>query len=632
MKTGARGGPEASSLVQAFETWWPRIDPAAPGSLRAAAQLLLHLNAQGHTALPLHDGGALARQALADARLTLPAMDALASWPRDTPAARQAWGASALIEIEPAGAGGASPLVWARGRLSLRRHWHEEQRAAARLLALAQDLPKPLGESAARAQALLDVLFPAAPSRPGPDLQRLAAERVLQGRLLLISGGPGTGKTWTAARVLVLLQALQRLHESTPQPLRLALTAPTGKAAARLRQSTLQALQSLPVAEAAAGVPGELARAGSALAAALAAQPARTLHATLGTRSGTRRFVHGADRPLPVDLLVVDEASMVHLELLVALLEALPPTARLILLGDPDQLAPVETGAVFAELCEAAQQGPLADCSVALQQGHRFDGPIAALARAVNAGEPAAVAAALAQAGDAEDGALRVLGPGADLAQRLLQLALSPQGFGRFIDLLRQRPASASGFDSWVLQVLAAFDHFRLLVATHEGPWGQQALNGALDGLFRAGGGHYEGRPVMVTRNEPALDLFNGDVGVLLSAPDGSLRLWRADSGALNSVAAARLPPLQSAWAMTVHKSQGSEFMHAAVVLPQEDQRVLSREALYTGITRARQALTLVLPAPELLLGALGRRTARLGGFAAAMASQGGSAEQQHPS
>lgn len=590
--------PAEPPLATALAELLARVQPGAPASLLAATRLLVALEARGHTRLPLTDG---ARAALAEAGL-----DA-APWARDLPAdadaARAAWAGSPLLAIDPA-ADAATPLVLQHGALALRRHWHDERRAAAHLRQRATAPAEPA--DAATLEPLLDALFPPRPGlAPEADAQRQAAIAAQRGRVAVITGGPGTGKTWTAARVLVLLQAL---HGA--EPLRLALAAPTGKAAARLRQSIEAALR-----PGAGPGPAALVQARATVAATLAAQPARTLHATLGVRPGTRRFVHGAARPLPVDLLLVDEASMVHGEMLAALLEALPTRARFVLLGDRDQLASVEAGAVMAELC--APGSPLAAQTVTLTAGHRFDGPIAALAEATNRGD-AEAAGALLQAGGEVLQRLVSPGPGP-----LLSLASGPLGYGPFVEQLRARPAGPEAFESWALALLRAFDAFRLLAAVHDGPFGTVSLNRQLAEAFlgRPGAdGWIEGRPVMVTRNEPSLGVFNGDVGLVLRPPDGgAMRVWFADGGPLRSVAAARLAAVETAFAMTVHKSQGSEFGHVALVLPADDSPVLTREWVYTGLTRARQRLTLAGSNPALLARALQRRTRRFSGLAQAL-------------
>jgi exodeoxyribonuclease V alpha subunit len=592
-------------LAHALAALLQRVAPDAPASLLQATRVLVALESRGHTVLPLHDGGRAAR-----AELGWTAAAGQPPLPLDADAARREWAGCALVEIDPADESGHSPLVLQGEGLALRRHWRDERVAAGQLRERVHAAPPQPVVPAALLEPLLDGLFPPRPEVPGPDLQRLAAQRALQGRITLITGGPGTGKTWTAARVLVLLQALH----SGPAPLRMALAAPTGKAAARLRQSIDTALQQLQ-----GETEPRLVAARAAVASALAQQPARTLHATLGRRLGTRRFVHDSGHLMPVDLLLVDEASMVHGEMLAALLQALPASARLVLLGDRDQLASVEAGAVMAELC--APGSLLAPQTVTLQAGHRFAGPIAELATAVNQGD-APRAQALLGSGGAELALVDTRSP-----EPLWRLAAGANGYGVFAALLRQRSDDAAAFEPWLRALLQAFDGFRLLTAVREGPFGSVALNARLtDALGHRPGadGWYEGRPVMVTRNEPSLDVFNGDVGVAItphSASSGgqALRVWFFDGATLRSVAAARLSAVETAYALTVHKSQGSEFAHVALVLPAEDAPVLTRELVYTGITRARQRLTLVAPKPALLAAALQRRTRRYSGLAQAL-------------
>jgi len=601
----------APPLAEALAGLLARLDSSVPPSLLAAARLLVALELRGHTRLPLAEG---ARAALAEAGLE--AQPWARELPSDAAAALAAWTGCSLVAIEPAG-DTAAPLVLQHGALALRRHWHDERRAAARLRERLR-VALPATEEAADEPTLaplLDALFPPRPgTAPADDAQRRAAVAAWRGRIAVITGGPGTGKTWTAARVLVLLQALQGA-----EPLRMALAAPTGKAAARLRQSIEAALQPSD-APSEATVPAAITQARATVAAALAAQPARTLHATLGSRPGTRRFVHGPGHPLAVDLLLVDEASMVHAEMLTALLEALPAHARLVLLGDRDQLASVEAGAVMAELCAA--DSPLAPQTVTLTAGHRFDGPIAELAAATNRGDTEA-ARALLEAG--HEALHRLPLPS---AAPLLALAAGDEGHGPFVALLRQRPAAEAGFEAWATAVLRTLDGFRVLAALREGPLGVVTLNALITdrlGLRPGADGWFEGRPVMVTRNEAQLGVFNGDVGVALSPPGGgALRVWFLDGATLRSVAAARLAAVETAWAMTVHKSQGSEFGHVALVMPGEDTPVLTREWVYTGLTRARRRLTLAGPRLALLAPALARRTRRFSGLGDALRAPAG--------
>ncbi len=629
----AREAGLVSALALALLRWLERLDPAAPRSLLAAALLLTELEARGHTVLPLArldevldelwpvsaaPGVPDALRAAWRSALRRQGLDQVAERGLD-------WAATPLLaQVSHTTRGdalrGVSPLVLDQGRLAWRRAWADEQRAAARLVARAS-MRQPLP---AAAEAGLDWLFPPEPG--GDGLQREAVARALQGRLLVLTGGPGTGKTWTAARLLVLQQALHATSEPT-KPLAVALAAPTGKAAARLKQSLSQALATLPppTTAVAAALPGL-----DAARAAAAAAPARTLHAWLGTRPGTRRFVHGPERLLPLDLVVVDEASMLHTELLAALLDALPATASLVLLGDRDQLASVEAGAVMAELGRGT--GALAGRTVALSAGRRFDGAIARLAAAVNAGDVQAVKTQWAEPDEAV--VMRSEARPAALAA-LVQDSDGSGGYGGFVSALAQ-PGPA---EQRAARVLAAFETFRVLCALREGPQGVAGLNAQIEQTLGLAptepGGWYDGRPVMVTRNDAALGVFNGDVGVALRGEDGGpLRVWFAsgsgdgNGAALRSVAAARLPTVETAFAMTVHKSQGSEFRHVALVLPAEDSPVLTREWLYTGITRARERLTLWCPAPTVLAAAVARRTRRFSGLAAAVEARAAGAEE----
>jgi exodeoxyribonuclease V alpha subunit len=511
-----------------------------------------------------------------------------------------------------------------------------------------------------------------------PDWQKIACAVALRGRLSVITGGPGTGKTYTAARLLALLFAVAPDHTR----LRVALAAPTGKAAARLKQSIDSALQGLQQRLGAELDIAELARRVGA---------AHTLHSLLGARPDTRRLRHDAAHPLEVDVLIVDEASMVHLEMMAALLDALPPGARVVLLGDKDQLASVEAGAVLGDLCRDAQAGryrtetlrqverltgqqlpdefadeagpALAQHTVMLRKSQRFGGLIGQLAEAVNQGD--ARRATVVLGSESSSGAASMHGVDRDgvgdgeavgtadptHAAGISHPAVHPQpvawlahatpaevldlaahgragaegGYRRYLGLLRQRPADPAAQDGWVRTVMTAFDSFRVLCALREGEWGVSGLNRAIELRLAAEqwltprGEWYAGRPVIVTRNDASLGVFNGDVGLTLPAAPGSaaLRAWFVDGEAVRSVSVSRLADVQTAFAMTVHKSQGSEFDHTVLVLPPHGGPVLSRELVYTGITRARSALTLVTGRPEALAQAVGRSTRRSSGLRA---------------
>ncbi|WP_170094623.1 exodeoxyribonuclease V subunit alpha [Simplicispira suum] len=614
-------------------------DPEAAPELLVASALLAHFEGQGHSCLPL---GGLRHRLLQLSGWRIAGQEALtalvqslsprsADWLAAVRASRCVQAAHTADTDAPLVLGGspAAPLLY------LRRYWNFEQQVAQGLRGRAAP---PLDVNEAMVRAWLDRLFDPLPTG-GCDWQKLACAIALRSRLTIVTGGPGTGKTYTAARLLAALPAV----DSAPERLRVALAAPTGKAAARLRQSLETALTGLQT------------RVGDALdLGAFAARigPARTLHALLGARPGTRRLRHHAAAPLDVDVLIVDEASMVHLEMMASLLAALPAHARLVLLGDKDQLASVEAGAVLGDLCEGAEQGHydagtvryaqavagveipmalrapsgvaplLAPNTVMLRASHRFSGSIGALALAVHGGDGARAAKLLASD---DSGALQSLEAVDPQAAVDLALAEGPApSYRDYLLRLAIRPASASDADhsAWAAAVLAAFERFRLLCAVREGPWGAEGLSRAIEhaarsaGLLAGPGAWYAGRPVLVTRNDAEAGVFNGDVGLALSAVGGAgLRVFFADGPRLRSVSVARLAHVETAFAMTVHKAQGSEFEHTALVLPPQAGALLSRELVYTGITRARQVFTLVAPRAGLLAQAVQLRTQRASGL-----------------
>ena len=530
---------------------------------------------------------------------------------------------TALAEPLPPG-DCAHPLVLdADDRLYLRRFFDLEQRLAAALVmrarAPAQAVPSAL-------RTTLDKLFKPRIT-PGPDWQKLAVALALQGRLTVISGGPGTGKTTTVAALLACLLEL------TPT-LRIALAAPTGKAAARM----LEALRAR-----AADLPAKLRK-------RLPAE-AHTLHRLLGVTPLAGRFRHHAGNPLAIDVLVVDEASMLDLALATRVLDALPPDARLILLGDKDQLAAVEAGAVFAELSAARVFGAhtleqlvlltgthaadlpppatapaLADSVIWLTESHRFrqDSGIGRLAANINAG---AGAEALAWLRGGEDASARWID---DEGTRPSEATLSAMeaGYAPYLAALR---APAADAQARAAAAFAAFDRFRVLVAVHDGGRGLDALNAHLERELRTaldlpperGPGHaWLGRPVIVLRNDALLGLYNGDIGLCLPDDSGTLMVFFPQpGGSYRCIAPLRLPVHDTAFALTVHKSQGSEFAEVLLVLPATPVRVLTRELLYTGVTRAARQVTLAGPARVFAAGC-GLRTVRLSGLAARMSAQ----------
>ena len=642
-----------------------RLDGQASPALLVAAALLAQMEGRGHTCLPLADLCAPPVALLGWPAVAVEGPQGLRALWAHLPATLADWQAAlqsntsracsrlsdAPDQGQPLVLGGTAhaPLLY------LRRYAGYEKRVGQGLLQRASE-PLPVPEAAAR-QWLDRFFVPSAEASADTDWQKVACAVALRARLSVITGGPGTGKTYTAARLLALLLAL---HEGD-SPLRVALAAPTGKAAARLKQSIDNALTSLQDQ-----VPEGSGLDLNTLIARMG--PARTLHSLLGARPDTRQFRHHAANPLDVDVLIVDEASMVHLEMMDALLQALPSTSRLVLLGDKDQLASVEAGAVLGDLCRNAAAGRyspdtaqfvqtvagqtlpaeyrsagvspvLAQQTVMLRHSRRFKGAIGQLALAVNRGDADAARAAF----DSAVGA--VPSPGSISALLALQpttpqvvcdLALGAHGQPSYADYLRlmQRQLEGQGTDThsaWVRSVLQAFERFRILCAVHQGDWGTQGLNAAVqkaladDDLLKVTGEWFAGRPVMVTRNDAQLGVFNGDVGVVLPNHEGKLKVWFLDGEALRSVSVMRLAQVETAFVMTVHKSQGSEFEHTALVLPPGGAEVLSRELVYTGITRAREQFTLLEAEAGLLEAAMARPSVRASGLAQGWSQDGSS-------
>lgn len=566
------------------------------GALRtvdlALAQSLARIDRD--VAEPVLAGAALASFAVAQGHaafdLAMPAqlVEAPVEWP-----AREAWIdalAACRRVARPAMAEASdedAPLVYEQGRLYLRRYREYERRLA---LALARLATQPVPAVDASVDALHARLFP---GRDAGDAQARAASHALAHPLTLVTGGPGTGKTTTIARLLVLLAANARAT-GAPAP-RIALAAPTGRAADRMAGSVRRIADELR----AAGVDGELCD-------ALPVQAA-TVHRLLGLAPGQPRPRFDAKRPLALDVLVVDEASMVDLPLMCKLAEALPAGARLLLLGDRDQLPSVEAGDVLAavgEACDAAPspQAPLAGCRAHLDRGYRQTGALdlAPLADAVRRGDVPATLAALRH-------------PAAGVHWH--EDAADPLA-PAFRDALMAGWRELLGADD-PARALALANRARVLTALREGPQGAVQLNARIEAALAGAqrDPYFHGRLLLITENSPRHGLFNGDVGVCLRDVDGSPIAWFDTGEGLRAFHPAALPPHASAFAMTVHKAQGSEFEHVWLQLPVADSRVLSRELVYTAITRARSGLRVLGPA-AVLEAALGRHAQRVSGLA----------------
>ena len=462
------------------------------------------------------------------------------------------------------------------GLLYLDRYWIEECRVAEDVLALA---------GARRSGAIPDVarLFP-----DGYAEQRGAAELALSRALTVLTGGPGTGKTTTVARLLALLAEQGELDGGSG--LRIALAAPTGKAAARL----LEAVR----AEVAKLEPVDQAR--------LPELTATTMHRLLGWRpDSSSRFQHNRDNRLPHDVIVVDETSMVSLTMMARLLEAVRPDSRLILVGDPDQLASVEAGAVLADLVEGlAAATPTSDSPIArLVTPHRFGASIGALAAAIRDGHA--------------DDALEVLAAGGEHVEwvdteqpsAILRKVLVPHALA-----LREAAVLGDGHTA-----LATLEEHRMLCAHRRGPFGAAYWNRQVERwlseqtdtpLWAA---WYAGRPVLVTANDYGLGLLNGDTGIAVLR-DGGLRVVMSASAGPIELATSRLADIETMHAMTIHKSQGSQAREVTVLLPPTDSRLLTRELLYTAVTRARDKVRLIGSSDQ-VRAAIERRATRATGL-----------------
>ncbi len=642
--------------------------PDAPPLLLLAAALASHQLGRGHPCLDLE-------QTLADPgfALSLPPEDSAGearAGAAAPPLPSAVLAAVSLADWQAAlghpqlvsDGAGATPLVRAGARLYLRRYWQYEQSVRAAIDArLATPLPVP--ENVLR--DALEVLFPQDAALAQPDWQKLACALAARSAFAIVTGGPGTGKTTTVVRLLAVLQSIA-LAAPAGRALRIRLAAPTGKAAARLNESIAGAVARLTVTD----LPG-----GDAVRAAIPVE-VTTLHRLLGARPDTRHFRHHTGNPLPVDVLVIDEASMVDLEMMAAVLAALPESARLILLGDKDQLSSVEAGAVLGQLCsraEAAHYTPatatwlagfgcqipadfvdtdgtaLDQAITMLRNSYRFDhqSGIGQLARAVNAGKVADLRSVLESGhadlarvalADAGLAALRsfvidgVSGPSSPSADERTPNSTAA-GYRHYLETLQaRRPqpgATQAEIDDWARQVLAAHGRFQVLCALRRGAWGIEGLNQQIaawlceERLIPAADGWYAGRPVLVIRNDYGLGLMNGDIGITLELPasDGAVALRVAfpagdGSSGIKWVQPSRLPAVETVYALTVHKSQGSEFEHAALVLPNRLNPILTRELIYTGITRAKRWFSLIEAGePTVLEQAVQRRVLRVSGL-----------------
>ena len=541
-----------------------------------------------------------------------------------------------------------TPLVLDHSRVYLRRFWQYEQQIKQ---SLQQKLQTAVDVDEDQLKRMLSSLFPASShshTAGSPDWQKIACALSARRAFSIITGGPGTGKTTTVVKLLSLLQSLHSAGE-----LLIKLAAPTGKAAARLSASISAQVSSPNLLSAQqannVSIPSEVT----------------TLHRLLGPQRHSRFFKHNAANPLAVDVVVIDEASMVDVEMMAQLLDALPTHARLILLGDKDQLASVEAGAVLGSLCARANDAhylpataawaqrvsaehipahlldgsghPLDQAITMLRYSHRFGAVpgIGALAQAVNRGADISEIETLFAGQHSELVWLKTLAQNSSAFERLICDA--EKGFGFYLQQVARCPslnAAPTDWDNWADKVLTAHSSFQILAALRQGESGVEELNDLikhilvrrklLDVETNDADDWYAGRPVMITRNNYTLGLMNGDIGITLpypnpAAPHGfSLRVAFRDTAnprQIRWILPTRLQNIETIFAMTVHKSQGSEFAHTALLLPAHKSAVLTRELVYTGITRASRQFTLICADASVLQHAVQTRVFRAGGL-----------------
>ena len=575
----------------ALADWGWRHGGERPGALGLA--LASHALGLGHTCLPVDTPG-----------------EALGAAAKLINAERFAEELSANALVARPDDHETLPLVLDDNRLYLQRYWDYERRLGARLRELIEASPEPVDTSELGPEGSLFARDWIASQ--DTDWQAVAAFVAQRHRFAVISGGPGTGKTYTIVRLMLRLIEVALANDERPPVFRLA--APTGKAAARMFASVQQGLETLqPSADIRSHLPHE----------------ATTLHRLLRLRRGSTAPGHDRDRPIPADVVIVDEASMVDLPLMAKLADAVANEARLILLGDRYQLASVESGAVLADLCkpagvnafspvqraaagpllaaaeETAAPSPLADHVVTLQTSHRFraDSAIGRLAAAINTGDAERVQTILADDSDE----LRATAETGDAAMTSLVRALADR-----YDALH----SAADPEA----ALSVMEEIRLLTGTRVGPAGSETMNARIGAALAERHGFdperhwYHGRPLMIVQNEPRAGLFNGDVGVVWHEPDGHVRAWFLTEDGLRAIQPSMLPAHETVYAMTIHKSQGSEFDTVHLLLPQAESQVLTRELLYTAVTRARRQLH-VQGTPESWRVGVERRVHRFSGL-----------------
>jgi exodeoxyribonuclease V alpha subunit len=581
---------EIDFIDQHFAALMNRLAKVPSPELKLAAKLVSNFRARGDVCVPLRDVTSTEAEKLGGTEIP-----ALKDWVNKL--------RSSGVVGDP---GEFAPLILDQSdRLYLQRYWKYEDELGRSLQARLRDKSPRDFDPADLAQGIAELF-------PGPsDLQKVAAFVAANSRLCVLSGAPGTGKTRTIVLICALLITLAGKHE-----LSFALAAPTGKAAARLKETIAQTGVSLHLSDK-LKLPAD----------------ASTIQRLLGARGDSPHFRHNAKDPLTADVVIVDEASMIDLALLAKLFDAIRPDARIILVGDKDQLASVEAGSTFRDICTpgfelgvsvslaeafadvtgekleavSADQAPIHSVVVELRRNYRFTpgAGIAELSNAVNRGDAVAAIAVLKRGGSIRWRPTP--------SPKNFERELRERVFPRFEKLVRARDPVVA------LKHLA---EFAVLCALRRGPFGAETVNALLEGMLREtglieGAGRYHaGEPIIIVRNDYNVGLFNGDLGIALpDAVTGELRVFfRGEGGEVLNFAPGRLPAHEPAFALTVHKSQGSEFHDALVILPERDAPVLTRELVYTGITRVRETVE-VWASEEILRQTIGRKIERSSGL-----------------
>ncbi len=580
--------PELNAIDRHFAALLQRIAVRPSAELEAAAQLVSRLQADGHVCVRLRD---VTAQTLTTAGIKQP-LPSFTTWIEKL---RSSGVVGEVGEFKPL-------ILDGSDRLYLQRYWRYEDELARAIAARLNTVP---AVDQAKLKEQLTKVF-----SKQSQLQKLALFVAAASNLCVISGAPGTGKTHTIVSICVLLSALSPAIE-------IALAAPTGKAAARLKESLAQAGKKLALPqEVAARMPTD----------------ASTIQRLLGVLGDSGKFRHHSTNPLSADVVIVDEASMIDLALLAKLLGAVRSNARVILVGDKDQLASVEAGSAFRDICTPGsdlhvsenqarafakytgeklsdtmpRQAPIHDAIVELRENFRFKAGkgIAELSSAINRGDAKGAMAALKKGGQ--------VGWRRTPAARKFARELRETVLGRFENMRKARGP---------VEALAQLGEFAVLCALRRGPFGVETVNALIEKMLRETGmidreaRYFHGQPLMIVRNDYNVGLFNGDLGIVLDVEGEQQRVFfRGEAGESRSFSPARVPAHETAFALTVHKSQGSEFTECLVILPDRDSPVLTRELLYTAVTRVRERVE-IWASDSVLSGTISRRVHRSSGL-----------------